>query len=109
MILGAEAATHNRFPPQPEGTGVNFPGFVVARRSKMSNVRRSSFLELKKVTPVVVLLIVFSESDSCNSNLIQSGCGCAVAIAGLQPDLALGLELRLRGSRSRCIGKLEKL
>jgi hypothetical protein len=60
MILAAAAAMHNRFPPQPEGTGVNFSGFVVARRAKMSKVRRSSFLELKKVTPVVVLLIVFS-------------------------------------------------
>jgi hypothetical protein len=36
------------FPPQPFGTGPNFPRFVVACRSKMPDIRRSSLLEGEK-------------------------------------------------------------
>jgi hypothetical protein len=38
-----------RFAPQPEGLGPIFPDFFVNGRSKMIDIRRSSFLELEKI------------------------------------------------------------
>ena len=40
--------------------GANFPGFVVPRRSKMPDIRRSSLLEARKLAPVAAVLIVLT-------------------------------------------------
>jgi hypothetical protein len=37
------------FAPQPFRAGANFPHFIVARRSKIPHIRRSSFFELRKI------------------------------------------------------------
>jgi hypothetical protein len=42
------------------GDGANFPGLVVARRSEMPDIRRSSLLDADKLATVAVVLIVLT-------------------------------------------------